>query len=100
MLARPEDISVILVHLMATPYCDKAHAACGMCMQLNSYVEFETISLVPFVCSMYFQQQKAGWEQDYSFSTQCESESCLLMITAKKHSPSKFLTVGAYALHM
>ena len=34
-----------------------------------------------------------AWEQDYSFSTQCESESCLPMITAKKRSPSNFFAM-------
>ena len=57
-------------------YCDEAHAACGMCVQLISYME---------VCTYVLQSTESWvgtWEQDCS--TQCESESCLLMITAKK----------------
>ena len=34
------------------------------------------------------------WEQVYSFNTQCESESCLTMITPKKQSLSKFFCCG------
>ena len=81
------------------PYCDEAHAACSWWVH-----RWNLMSLASFprpcpafhhLCSMYCQRWTRAWEQDYSLSTQCESESCLLMITVKKQSPSKFFAVGA-----
>ena len=45
---------------------------------------------------------KAWWgKQDYSFSTQCESESSLPMITAKKRSLRKYvISQLRHAFHM
>ena len=98
--------SAISVYLMAIPYCDEARGcsrlACGTWAQLLKfiYAESEITSLVPhagpvqlsIVCRQYIllatESWAGAWEQDYSFSTQCESESCLPMhmITAKKRS--------------
>ena len=84
---------------MAIPYCNKAHAACHRCMQLSLYAESEITSLIFLMhplpafhhlqCVLPATESCAGaWgqatrcEQDYP--THRESESCLLMITAKK----------------
>ena len=32
---------------MAFSYCDEAHAACSMCVQLSSYAESEMTNLIP-----------------------------------------------------
>ena len=75
-------VSVISVHsiaiLLSFSYCDNAHAVCGICAQLSTYVE---------VCTYVLQATESWvgtWEQDCS--TQCESESCLPIITARKRS--------------
>ena len=82
---------------MAIPYCSEAwgHGACGMYVQLSLYVKSEITNLVSQTPSSFHHLQAVAtenrvgaWEQDYSFSTQCESESCLPMIIAKKRSPS------------
>ena len=45
--------SAISVYSMHIPYYNKAHAACGTCMQQNSYVESEIVSLIPKVLSSF-----------------------------------------------
>ena len=45
--------SVISVYLMAIPYCDKARAASGKCVELSSYVASEITSLVPHAPSSF-----------------------------------------------
>ena len=93
--------------LEAIPYCDEARAACGRCVQLSSYAESEPRSPGPIqlsiVCRQYIvpvtESWAGAWEQDYSFSTQCKSASCLPMITAKKRSPSHLFLLRRYAFH-
>ena len=60
--------SVNLVYSMPIPYCNEAHTACGMCLQLSlSYMQ-SLISLdsfrkpSPFIFRTYCQWQKGEWE--------------------------------------
>ena len=72
----------------------EAHSTCGRCSQLSSRAAAEITSLVPLdpsifpsfaMCILPARESWVGaWEQDHSFCTQCESESCLPIVTAKK----------------
>ena len=74
--------------LMVILYCIKACAASGMCAQLSSYVNLTTLPhfsrpCPPFHCLQLYtgsdRKPDGACEQDFPFSIQCESDSCLLI---------------------
>ena len=88
--------SAISVYLMAIPYCDKAHAGCGMCAQLSSHFESEITSLVPQASSSLHHLQyimsateswSGAWEQDYSFRLP-EKSSCMKILLEVHMQPT------------
>ena len=91
---------------MNIPYYDKAHVACGMCVQQSSYAESEITSVVPQASSSFphyvlpaMESWARAWEQILSA---CEPESFLPMatITTMKRSPSTFFAAGACFLYV
>ena len=80
------------------------------CMRAASYVEPEiTIALFPRLRPAFHRLQyvlsateswAGAWEQECPFSTQCESESCLSIITAKKLSVRAIFLLRGHAFHM
>ena len=99
--------SVNLVYSMPIPYCDEAHTACGMCLELSLSPMQSLISLdsfckpplrFPYILPMT-ERRVGACEHEYSFSAQCESESYWPMITAKKWSQSNFFCCR-HALHV
>ena len=96
------ELSAILAYSMAIPYWDKdMHAAK---LNLNHMSHSPCHVQLAFHCLLYVlpvdKSWTGAWEQVYSFNSQCESESCFPMITAKKQSLSNFFLLWGHAFHV